>query len=259
MREVIHTRSLWRTLCTNATVVRPSLPQKRGVDPSVNDTPRLRATVAGKFLWECDEKAWVKGVAYGTFAPDAAGRHFPDSSRIDRDFGLMRDAGINTVRTYTVPDRISSIRPSAHGLRVMVGLPWADHVAFLDDRHMSRTIRHDVTMHVRALATHPAVLLFSLGNEVPASVVRWLGPERVERFLLDLYDDAKAVAPDSLFTYVNYPPTEYLNLPFVDVVSFNVYLHRERDLRAYLARLQNIAGHKPLLWQKSAPTACARA
>ena len=128
----------------------------------------------------------------------------------------------------------------------MVG-PWPDHVAFLYDRHMSRAIRRDVMARVRTLASHPAVLLFALGNEIPAGVVRWLGPERVERFLFELYAEAKAIAPDSLFTYVNYPPTEYLNLAFVDVFAFNVYLHRERDLRAYLARLQNIAGQKPLL------------
>src|SRR5207249_10652347 len=53
--------------------------------------------------------------------------------------------------------------------------------------------------------------------------------------------------PDTLFTYVNFPPTEFLDLSFYDICAFNVYLHREPELRAYLARLQNIAGHKPLL------------
>ena len=155
--------------------------------------------------------------------------------------------GANTVRTYTVPDRWLLDLAAEHGLRVMVGVPWADHVAFLNDRAMSRAIRQHVIAQVRALASHPAVLLFALGNEIPAPVVRWLGTGRVERLLANLHDDAKTAAPDTLFTYVNYPPTEYLHLPFVDLVAFNVYLHRERDLRAYLARLQNIAGHKPLL------------
>jgi hypothetical protein len=59
--------------------------------------------------------------------------------------------------------------------------------------------------------------------------------------------DTKAAAPDSLFTYVNFPPTEFLDLSFFDLYAFNVYLHREAELRAYLARLQNVAGHKPLL------------
>ena len=67
------------------------------------------------------------------------------------------------------------------------------------------------------------------------------------RFLEDLYQDAKARAPESLFTYVNYPPTEFLDLSFFDVCAFNVYLHGEADLRAYLARLQHVAGGKPLL------------
>src|SRR4029078_12083536 len=70
---------------------------------------------------------------------------------------------------------------------------------------------------------------------------------RVERFLHDLFEDAKAASPATLFTYVNFPPTDLLDLSFSDSCAFNVYLHRESDLRAYLARLQHIAGHKPLL------------
>ena len=57
----------------------------------------------------------------------------------------------------------------------------------------------------------------------------------------------KQASPDSLLTYVNFPPTEYLDLDCYDVCSFNVYLHAEADLRAYLARLQHVAGAKPFL------------
>jgi O-antigen biosynthesis protein len=217
----------------------------RDGDHQVNVTSR--ATVTGKFLQLGPERFWVKGVSYGTFAPDTDGRHFPPPARIAEDFALMRRAGVNTIRTYTVPDQRLLDLAQQHGLRLMAGVPWADHVAFLDDRRLCKAIRRDVVVNVRALASHPAVLMLALGNEIPAEVVRWLGPERVERFLAELYADAKAIAPDTIFTYVNYPPTEYLNLPFVDLCAFNVYLHRERDLRAYLARLQNIAGHKPLL------------
>jgi GT2 family glycosyltransferase len=224
-------------------------------DDHVNGRP-TRATVAGKFLQLGPERFWVKGVSYGTFAPDEGGHQFPPPARIAEDFESMRRAGVNTVRTYTVPDQRLLDLAQQHGLRLVVGMPWTDHVAFLDDRRLTRTIRRDIAAHVRALASHPAVLALVLGNEIPASVVRWLGPARVERFLFELYVDAKSIAPDTLFTYVNYPPTEYLNLPFVDLVAFNVYLHRERDLRAYLARLQNIAGHKPLLVAEAGADSC---
>jgi GT2 family glycosyltransferase/sugar lactone lactonase YvrE len=108
-------------------------------------------------------------------------------------------------------------------------------------------IRQEIINKVLELGRHPAVLMFALGNEIPPGVVRWHGRVRVERFLRRLYEDAKAAVPDALFTYVNFPSTEFLDLSFFDVCAFNVYLHHEAELRAYIARLQHIAGHKPLL------------
>ena len=129
----------------------------------------------------------------------------------------------------------------------MVGLPWSQHVAFLDDRALRKSIRREIAAKVGELAGHPAILTMALGNEIPPNVVRWHGRVGVERFLRDLYNEAKDVSPETLLTYVNFPPTEFLDLPFFDICAFNVYLHRERELRGYLGRLQHIAGHKPLL------------
>jgi GT2 family glycosyltransferase len=201
----------------------------------------------GKFLRVDDSRFLIKGVTYGTFAPDASGYQFPPLPQVTRDFGLMADLGINTVRTYTPPHADLLDEAARHGLRVMVGLPWSQHVAFLDNYAMTHAIRRDIVAEVRALGSHPAVAILALGNEIPPGVVRWHGRVSIERYLRELYEDAKAASPDSLFTYVNFPPTEFLDLSFFDLYSINVYLHRERELRAYLARLQHVAGQKPLL------------
>jgi GT2 family glycosyltransferase/sugar lactone lactonase YvrE len=206
-----------------------------------------RIVTDGKFLRAGTDRFLIKGVTYGTFAPDADGYQFPPCRQIAQDFRLMADLGINTVRTYT-PLRPDGLDEAARaGLRVMVGLPWSQHVAFLDNRELKQSIRAETVARIRELANHPAVALIALGNEIPPGVVRWHGRLRIERFLRELYQDAKAGAPETLFTYVNFPPTEFLDLSFFDLYAFNVYLHREPELRAYLARLQHLAGHKPLL------------
>jgi GT2 family glycosyltransferase len=206
-----------------------------------------RPSIDGKFLCVGGRRFLVKGATYGTFAPDSNGMQFPARDRVAFDFAQMAQHGLNTVRTYTLPPASLLDEAARHGLRVMAGVPWAQHVAFLDDRALCRDIRRTVSSQVRTIANHPALLMVALGNEIPASVVRWHGRTRTERFLADLFHESKGSAPDTLFTYVNYPPTEYLDLPFLDLVAFNVYLHREAEMRAYVARLHMLAGNKPLL------------
>jgi GT2 family glycosyltransferase len=134
-----------------------------------------------------------------------------------------------------------------HGLRVMVGLPWEQHVTFLDEPGRPEAIEERVRAGVRACAGHPAVLCYAIGNEIPASIVRWHGRRRIARYLERLYRAAKNEDPEGLVTYVNYPSTEYLRLPFLDLVCFNVFLESQQAFERYLARLHNIAGDRPLL------------
>jgi GT2 family glycosyltransferase len=208
---------------------------------------RERPRATGKFLYAGGEKLRVRGVTYGTFRPDADGAEFPARDVVERDLAAMAEAGINAVRTYTVPPRWLLDAAQRHGLRVMVGLGVERWVGHLNERGGSAKAVAAVRAGVRACAGHVAVLCYVLGNEIPGPTVRWLGARRVEALLRRLYDVAKREDPGGLVTYANYPTTEYLQLGFLDLVCFNVYLEQPDRLRAYLARLHNRAGDRPLL------------
>jgi glycosyltransferase involved in cell wall biosynthesis len=203
-----------------------------------------RPTVRGKSLFLGERKLTVKGVTYGPFSSDPDGGFDPDTAAAD--FGQMADAGINAIRLYTTPPRWLLDTAHAHGLLVMVGIPWEQHIAFLDSGRASH-IEASVREVVRACAGHPALLCYAVGNEIPSSIVRWHGRRRIERFIARLCRVAKQEDPGALVTYVNYPSTEYLRLPCCDFLAFNVYLERRELLERYLARLQNLADDRPLL------------
>jgi GT2 family glycosyltransferase len=186
-------------------------------------------------------------VTYGTFPPGFKGDGFPGPATAESDLSHIAANGLNAIRTYVVPPRWLLDLAHKHQLHVMVGLPWEQHVAFLEDRASARRIEKDLRTGIRTCAGHPAVLCYAIGNEIPASIVRWHGNRAVERYLERLFYAAKEEDADGLVTYVNYPTTEYLDLPFLDLLCFNVYLESQDRLKAYLARLQNIAGDRPLI------------
>jgi GT2 family glycosyltransferase len=206
-----------------------------------------RPTVRARFVRIDGEKRYIRGVTYGTFSDGGQGCAYPDPATVSRDFAAMAAIGTNAVRLYTTPPRWLLDVAHQHGLVAMVGLAWEEHVAFLDDRRQAARIVERVAQDAEACAGHPAVLCYAVGNEIPSSIVRWHGSHKIERFIERLYSAVKKVDPGAPVTYVNYPSTEYLQLPFLDLVCFNVYLESDEPLHAYLARLHNIAGSRPLL------------
>ncbi|HXQ49773.1 MAG TPA: glycosyltransferase [Stellaceae bacterium] len=203
--------------------------------------------VRGKFFFAGETKFFVKGVTYGPFGPGSHGAQFPERDMVERDFALMRELGANTVRVFTVPPLWLLDLALVAGLRLFVGIPWSQHVTFLDDAQIQRDIVRAVVEAVRGLGRHKAIFAYLIGNEIPPDMVRWHGAERVRAFLKRLVAMVKEVDPDRLVSYANFPSTEYLTVDFTDFLCFNVYLHDEAPFRRYLARLHNLAVDRPLV------------
>jgi cellulose synthase/poly-beta-1,6-N-acetylglucosamine synthase-like glycosyltransferase len=202
--------------------------------------------VERKFLAVNGQRFWIKAVTYGTFKENAQGEPFPPFEKVCEDFERMRDAGVNSVRLYSPPpDRVADAAARA-GLYLIPDIIWGPRRCELDDPARVRYIFNWVTDHARRLAQHPAILMFSIGNEIPPLVARWYGKEKIENFLRNIYHAVREYAPETLVTYAKHPPTEYLHLPFLDIDSYNIYLERESEFRRYLARLHQIGSERPL-------------
>jgi glycosyltransferase involved in cell wall biosynthesis len=213
----------------------------------------VRVAVDGKQFALAGERFAFRGVTYGTFAPrEADGARFPDRDRIKHDLAAMSDAGFTVLRTYTAPPDDLLELAGEFDLKVMAGVFWPDWrylvgASWSDVRRVAREARAEVRTQAQRLAGRDEVLAVSLGNEVPADVLRWYGTDRIAAALDDLVEVVRSIDDQLLVTYANYPTAEYLPLPGMDFLTFNVFLEGEHDLRRYLTRLHHLAGDRPLV------------
>lgn len=216
--------------------------RQRRAEPLTN---RVRRD--GKFFRIGSEKFYVKGVTYGPFAPNRHGQPLPNPEQVQADFEQIVELGANCVRVYHVPPEWFVDMAARYGIKVFLDVAWPKNLSFPEDPELIRRA-HDAVRHAaKACGNHEAIFAISVVNEIPPDIVRFYGRRRIEQFVDDLVATVKEQAPQCLVTFANFPTTEYLNPQNIDFVCFNVYLHDEQVFRNYLARLQNIAGDKPLM------------
>jgi GT2 family glycosyltransferase len=208
--------------------------------------------VDGKFFAAGDERFDFRGVTYGTFAPRKDGARFPERAQIERDLAMIREAGFSVLRTYTLPSDDLLAAAADHRLRVLPDVFYSDWRYLLggsrrQHRRVGREACREVRQAARRLAGNEQVMALSLGNEVPADVLRWYGTNVVADALRELAEIVRDEDPEQLVTYANYPTAEYLPLEHLDFLMFNVFLERPQDFRRYLTRLHQLAGDRPLV------------
>jgi GT2 family glycosyltransferase len=165
----------------------------------------------------------------------------------DGDFARMAAAGFNAIRLFEMPGPEMLDAAGRHGLRVFGGLKWGQNADFLGEPGLLTAARVSLAGSLRGIASHPALAGVYVANEIPADLVRWMGPGRVLRAIGELIDLGRECAPHLLFAHANYPSTEYLEPENADFTAFNIYLEHADDFQAYLKRLHHIAGDRPLV------------
>jgi glycosyltransferase involved in cell wall biosynthesis len=211
-----------------------------------------RVTSDGKFFTVGGDRFAFRGVTYGTFQPREDGELFPERDAIKRDFAEMSAAGFTVVRTYTAPpDDVIDIAAD-WGLRVLAGVFYPDWRYLVGTskrqrRSIAREARAEVRKTSRRLAGNDQIVALCVGNEIPADTVRWVGADEIATAIAGLTEVAREEDPELLVTYGNYPTTEYLPLPSLDFLTFNVFLEDQVAFRRYLTRLHHIAGDRPLV------------
>ena len=203
-------------------------------------SPTSRLETDGKFFRRNGRRFWLKTVTYGPFPLDK-------EPSLAAELSKIRDAGFDSIRVFTLPDATFLDEAERAGLIVFTGLDWNHYEDFLSRPSILSASRIRLSAWLETSAVHPALAGVYVGNEIPSDLVRWMGPLAVREAIEGLIELGKRAAPQLLFAYANYPSTEYLEPGNADFTAFNIYLEDKQALAAYLRRLQNIAGDRPLV------------
>lgn len=196
---------------------------------------------------ESGDKVILQGITYGPFPPNGEGVPWPEEDQMRADLAYIRGLGFNTLRVYEAPHALLLHACEASGLRLLCSVPWTQHVDCLNDVAVRRDAVERVTQEAVRLSREASVLGFLVGNEIEATLVRWMGPKRLRAFLEELVAIVHRLAPGKLVSYANYPSTEYLMPRNADFVAMNVYLEKREEFERYLRRLQIKAAGRPVV------------
>src|SRR4051812_44645008 len=100
-----------------------------------------RVRVDGKFFRLGGQKFFIKGVAYGPFAPNSDNEPFASREQTERDFRQLIELGANLIRVYNTPPRWFLDLAGAQGLRVFIDILWNKKRCFLDSDKAKESAR----------------------------------------------------------------------------------------------------------------------
>ncbi|MDD5681603.1 MAG: glycoside hydrolase family 2 TIM barrel-domain containing protein, partial [Candidatus Omnitrophica bacterium] len=188
----------------------------------------------------CDERNiyvngklfYVKGVCYSlNYGPKQSFNDIPFDVW-EKDFRMMKEAGINTIRTYEPLPPVLLDLADKYGLKVIENICYPSEKTNYSSKNDLETLKRIALTYVERDKNHPAILMWSIWNDMPfrwskeGSILNKYDAATVRSFLKDLCDVIKEADKDHLVTGSNIlgKGGEDIGADFLDVLSYNAFL-----------------------------------
>ncbi|MBN2144952.1 MAG: hypothetical protein JW774_10045, partial [Candidatus Aureabacteria bacterium] len=227
-----------------------------GSDVSVHDQ---RIYVQGELFY-------IKGMAYGIEYPKTPGGmkafHKIPWPVFEKDFEMMKEAGVNVIRTYEPVNEAILDLARKNNIRVIETVCFPNELTdFNSPIHLKYHLEKAVET-IRGHKKHPSILMWALWNDAPwvwgeiGSPFLRQGRQNIHDFLKKIHDAVKLEDPSHPITASNVPGFEGsdIGFDFLDVLGFNAYVggmdcYVQEDAVSMIHELKAISEryHKPVV------------
>ena len=178
------------------------------------------------------ELYYIKGVCYSlNYGPQHMYGAIP-TSVWENDFRMIKEAGINTIRTYApLPTEILDLADK-YGLKVIENICYPSEKTDYRSKADLENLKRTALTYVERDKNHPAILMWSIWNDMPfkwsegGSILKKYDKATVNSFLKEIYLAIKEKDKNHPVTGSNIlgKEGEDIGFEFLDVISFNAFL-----------------------------------
>ena len=195
-------------------------------------TQPVKVTCDERNIYVNNQLFYIKGVCYSlNYGAKQAFQEIPFDVW-EKDFKMMKEAGINTIRTYApFPTDILDLADK-YGIKVIENICYPSEKTNYSSRTDLETLKRIALTYVERDKNHPAILMWSIWNDMPfrwskdGSILNKYDMTTVRSFLKELCDAVKEADKNHPVTGSNIlgKGGEDIGADFLDVLSYNAFL-----------------------------------
>lgn len=178
----------------------------------------------GDWIYVNGERYFVKGIGYSGWRPNQLPwQERPDPVVMENDFRLIKEAGFNTLRTWSAMNNNELALARKYGLMVMQGIfvdPTRDFASPVYQNYVITTIKNQVKFYIK----ESNILMFLVANEPPVERVRTSGVQNTEKVLGLMVDAVHQIDSKKLVSFSNWVQLAFISTSMLPVICFNVYM-----------------------------------
>lgn len=220
----------------------------------VASATQSRVELKGDWIYVDGERYLVKGIGYSPWRPNELPWKNPiPLERMEADFKRIREAGFNTLRTWTPLSPEALQLANKYSLMVIQGIYLNNGNDYKSENYL-KYCSDKIRKEIRYFKDEPNVLMVLVTNEPPIENVVKSGIATTEAFLKKVVQVAKEEAPHIPITFSNWTQLSNLDTSYADCAAFNVYMSKPVTIRSatgYLPFLRwlkkNHAQDKPMV------------
>ena len=176
----------------------------------------------------------IKGVTYDLKYPKIS--HYSQVPRgvFEKDFKLMKEAGVNTIRLYATPPEFILDLADKYGINVIVAVVFPGDWTDFSSPYQLQALKREALRNINRDIDRECIYAWSIWNDAPwtygsgrGDVIKAYGEETVTSFLRELYETVKKrdpLRPVTAATLTVSEESKRLGADFLDILGYNVYL-----------------------------------